>query len=145
MDLTVNKLNNNSSKWIKSSQSNVTLSKLSCCNKIKIFSRKVIKTKLENHNSITYYEACLPYVENYFDFLNLIRSLQEIEFLKKIFLLENQIKLFNLIKFKIPKGNASHNLNKEEEVVVDHSILFSNKNENSEVDKRILKLIDFCG
>jgi hypothetical protein len=154
-----NHLNKNFKKYIETSilrknmttslsqkyQSSNLTSNLTNFEKIKIICSRLRHKKSESNkkNNITnikLYETALPYVENLFDYLKVIKSIQEFEFFKKIYFNESQQKLFSQIKVKLDS-----NL-KEENFYSTHATNFYHINENnfepySDIDKKLLKFM----
>lgn len=110
--------------------------------KLNIVCRKIKKCQSNQNQKIILYEKFIPYIENLFDYSNVLKVIKEFEYFKKIYFTENQQKIFSLIKIKLcdqdNKVNLFNSLPKNEENINE---ILRNYMENSEIDKKILNFL----
>jgi hypothetical protein len=128
-------------KKIKYDEENKLSKKLTYWLKISTVCRKIKKCKSLSNRYIEFYEEAKNYTENFFDYIKVVKYINEFDHFKKIFMNQNQQKLFSLIRVKLynqQKNTFMFDSYKEE---INAEQIIRNIQENSEIDKNIIKLI----
>ena len=115
--------------------------KLSLCEQFLLILRKVFKMNktifTTDNNNIKIFENGEEYIVKYFDVMKIINNLYQLEMLKKIFLSEQQIKIFGLIKPYLENENKNESYLSPDELTEE----INKFNFYSEIDQKLLKFL----